>query len=150
MNKVRFLAWLCGGLLLANLALAAALLLKKPVRPHHEGPRDLIIEKLHFDGEQVEEYDKLIHWHRAEISKTENSILEVKNLLYAGLAQNDSTQKDSLVSVLCNLQVQIENIHYLHFRDIRKLCRAEQLKYFESLTLEIATLFSRGPKHPKP
>ena len=33
-------------------------------KPKDKGPRDFIIESLHFDDQQVKQYDKIILFHR--------------------------------------------------------------------------------------
>lgn len=148
MNKVKLLTWLCLGLLLINLGLVWFIFSHKPNRAMHDGPKNKVIETLAFDANQIVAYEKLIDWHRSEIRRSEGNILELKNKLYATLS-NDSAknQKDSLILEIGKLQTTIENIHYKHFQDIKKLCKLNQLKAFENLTSEIALLFSK--KHPK-
>lgn len=146
MNKLKFLTIVSIVLLIANLALVFFIMSKRPPHPKGEGPRNEIIEKLNFDKDQVMEYDKLIQWHRTEITKSELEIMSIKNQLYSNL-NNDSNEaiKDSLIRQLCTIQMNIENIHYKHFLDIKHLCRNDQKQAFATLTNEIASLFGHPP-----
>jgi hypothetical protein len=55
--------------------------------------------------------------------------------------------RDSLILEINKVQMNIENIHYNHFLDIKGLCRPEQQQAFNALTADIAKLFS--PRPPK-
>lgn len=145
MNKVTVLWGMIAVLLAANLLLAAALYGRKP--PRHEGPRKLIIEKLHFDDSQIARYDTLVGAHRKAIEQKQRDMVRLKNELYAGLkneqdSDNFLPQADSTLQQIKATQIAIERIHYAHFRDIKRLCRAEQLPYFDQLSAEIARLFA--------
>lgn len=118
-----------------------------PSRPHgRPEPREIIIEKLHFDEQQQAQYVDLIQEHRHKIEATEDKIREAKNELYLLLNQSNSTQKDSLIALLANYQKEIETSHFEHFTAIKKLCHKEQLADFEDLTAELSRIFSRPPR----
>jgi len=146
MNKLKFLTIVSCALLIANLALVCFILFNRPLHPLGEGPRNEIIQKLKFDEGQVREYDKLIQSHRTEIKKSELEIMTVKNQLYSNLNSDlNGSIKDSLIRQLCTIQMNIENIHYKHFLDIKNICRDNQKQAFEKLTTEIASLFGHPP-----
>jgi hypothetical protein len=149
MNKLRLLTILVVGLLVSNIALVSFLCFNHPGRPNQEGPRNILIEKLSFDKQQVIEYDKLIHWHRGEIKNAEDQMMIQKSRLYRTL-QNDSgaSTKDSLINEIAKVQLHIEQIHYKHFSDIRKLCKPEQMSAYNELTAHLAEYFA-GPPHPR-
>jgi periplasmic protein CpxP/Spy len=111
----------------------------------HLGPRKEIIEKLHFDEKQVVAYDALIHEHRKAIDNAERQLQKQKQLLYSNLELPFS---DSLLQEILKVEAKIERIHFIHFKDIEKLCKPDQKKYFRKLNREIANLFSpaKGPK----
>ncbi len=143
-------------LLLINIVTLGFLLLSGPKNgptPPHVGrpkPKEIIVEKLHFDTKQQADYDQLIQQHRKVITTTEDHIKSAKNQLYL-LLKDESvnvTKKDSLISLLSNYQREIETIHFNHFRDIKKLCKAEQLNDFNDLTEELLHLFSK-PHRPR-
>jgi hypothetical protein len=146
MNKVKFLSILSIGLVVSNIALIVFMVYNKPPRPKHFGPRNIIIDKLDFNAEQVKTYDQLIKWHQDEITKTEKDIMVFKNKLYSNLSSDVNNQvNDSLISELGKVQMRVENIHYKHFQDIRQLCNPDQKQAFNRLTEEIASLFAMPP-----
>jgi periplasmic protein CpxP/Spy len=106
------------------------------------GPRNLIIERLHFSDAQIEAYDELIVWHRANIEECDEEIITLKTALYSDLTV-DSIKRDSLLKELNKIQLKVEKIHLQHFADIEKLCQAEQKKYFEELSVDLAKLFGK-------
>ncbi len=152
MNKVKFLTISSLALLAANLMLIWFLVSHRPHRPEQDGPKQMVIEKLSLDGEQIKAYDKLIDWHKAEMKTTRMQMADLKNKLYSTLVADTSNtaQKDSLINKIGTLQMEIENIHYKHFSDIKLLCKPEQQKAFADLSLEIAKLFSPEPPHHRP
>jgi Spy/CpxP family protein refolding chaperone len=116
----------------------------------HE-PKEIIIERLHFDANQQKEYGQLIEWHRRKIRQLEDSIRVSKNELYM-LFNNDIVDekaKVTLINEIALFQKQIEATHFKHFEDIKKLCKPEQQVYFNELTEELGRLFSRN-KPPRP
>jgi periplasmic protein CpxP/Spy len=50
---------------------------------------------------------------------------------------------DSLSKNIADLQKKAEMMNFRHFQDIKKICKPEQLPYFEKLTNELTQLFSR-------
>ena len=157
MEKTKLLTITVIGLLLINFASLGFLLLNgiKDHRPPHGGnpkPKEIIIEKLHFDANQQKEYAELIKWHRAEITKLDDDIRQTKNELYAQLNRTEvnAKAKDSLIELLNSYQKQVEETHFKHFEDIKKLCHKDQMQDFNELTEELSRMFApkpRGPKH---
>lgn len=144
MNKVTILSIVAALLLISNLTLVAFTFMHhRPGRPGIDDPKNKIIEKLHFDAAQVKDYEKLIQWHQKEIRAKQEQIMNLKNLLYGSLAQGTpELNRDSLITQLGQLQMDIEQIHTRHFLDIRALCKEDQQKYFADLSQEIASLFA--------
>jgi periplasmic protein CpxP/Spy len=156
MEKSKLITFSIIALLLINLATLGFLLFSGPKNgpiPPHGGrpkPKEIIVEKLHFDSKQLADYEQLIQQHRKEITTTEDNIKSAKNELYLLLNNEtvDVAKKDSLISLLSNYQKEIETIHFNHFRDIKKLCKPEQLNDFNDLTEELSRLFSK-PHRPR-
>ncbi len=146
MEKTKLLTFGIIALFLLNLGTLGFLVLsdsKEHRSPAHgrdgkSKPREIIIEKLHFDATQIKEYDQLIKWHRSRITKTEDKIRDAKNELYLQLNQNpaNETAKDSLINALASYQKEIESVHFKHFQDIKKLCKEEQLEDFMRKEME--------------
>ena len=156
MEKTKLLTISIIGLLLLNFATLGFLFLSGPKghRPPHEVrqmPKEIIIEKLHFDNQQQKDYTKLIEWHHGEITRLDKNIREAKNELYSLLGKNqiDVKVKDSLITVINSNQKQIEETHFKHFTDIKKLCHPNQLEGFNDLTEELSRIFAPKPHGPR-
>lgn len=142
MNKIKTISMIAIGLLISNLVLVGFIMLRKPKHPMPQGPKKMVIEKLHFDDKQVEQYEVIIQEHQKNIRKADDDIIKYKNALYQTLTKSDNeSEKDSLINQIANVQKEIEDIHFNHFLEIKKLCKPEQQKYFEDLTKEIEGLF---------
>jgi len=155
MTKIKLLTIAVIGLLFINIGILAFLFLHKPVPPpdrpmRGEGPKNIIIERLHFDKEQVAQYEKLIEQHQQSLRELDGQIRMIKNQLYSTLANNSNTGKDSLQAKLGEIQKQIEAAHYNHFNEIKKLCKPEQLENFNALTQDLAKFFAPGKNLPPP
>lgn len=136
-----------GLLLLSNLLLLAFIFFRKPPLP--QGPKKIIMERLHFDEKQKDAYSQLVDQHRKDIRLAEDSILTLKNRLYATLKNgSDTTAKNNLIQNIGDLQVLIENTHYHHFEDIRSLCNPSQSADFDKLCSDITNLFPQRGKKP--
>jgi hypothetical protein len=110
-------------------------------------PREIIIEKLDFDAEQIAKYDQLIEVHRDSVRLLDREIKHNKNTLYKQLAQpKNQKSTEALFLQLANSQAAIEKLHYKHFLAIKNLCKPDQLDEYNNLTNELAKIFS--PKHP--
>ncbi len=150
MNKIRLLSCIALGLLISNLSLVAFIIFNKPKHPLKEGPKKIIIERLHFDNQQIARYEQLITLHRVAINQTDSLILVCKNELYSTLKNNNVATKDSIEYKLGQLQIKVEEVHYNHFLEIKKLCRKDQLNNFNILINDITQLFPRtNPKRQR-
>jgi periplasmic protein CpxP/Spy len=146
MNKNRFYQIIIAALLILNIVLLF-LHFNRPERP--PGPQIIIIERLHFDKDQIAQYEVLISKHREMIVENEVKINEVKNKLYQQLNNSmDSLKVDSLSKNIAGLQKNAEMINFRHFQDIKKMCKPEQLPYFEKLVEELAILFTKKKSPP--
>lgn len=138
-------------LILSN-ALLLFLLFGKPRKDGRFGedrPKNMVIEKLRFDKNQITEYEKLIQKHRRQIREKDNEILKLKNELYSDLknSQQNPAKNDSIIAKIADVQKQVEYIHFQHFLEIKKLCRPEQKADFDQLAGEISAIFSMRPPH---
>jgi periplasmic protein CpxP/Spy len=152
MNRTTLLTVVAALLLVANLAMVTMMFMDKRHAPghgrppHHAGPRDIIIERLGFDDAQVKQYDRLIEGHRTRIHDLDRQMMDARSALYSGLTEESTMTSDSLLGVIAQIQLQVEQTHVLHFADIRDLCRDDQLQRFEEMTSDLARYFG----HPRP
>jgi protein CpxP len=150
MNKVKLLSYISVGLLIINISILCLMFLGKPKHPGPPKVRDEVIEKLELNDNQILIYDQLIQWHQKEIMKAEAEMMRLKKQLYIGLAKgSDKCVKEDLIGKIAQVDIEIENIHYQHFQDIRDLCSEEQKIKFEKLVLQIAEHFRPMMKKKK-
>ena len=150
MSKSKFLTLAVVALFLLNAATLAFFFFKKPPPPSmQDGPKKVIIERLHFDAQQVAEYEKLIAQHQQEVAAQEQEIGAAKKALYGQLRTDGFAKRDSLILVIGKLQGGMEIIHFQHFASLKKLCNAEQMDDFNALTADLADYFSPQPKPGK-
>lgn len=108
-----------------------------------DGPKGIIINKLHFDEEQITQYEKYIQQHRKDINENEAAINQLRSNLFEHLKSEQNTNYiDSMFTVISKQQYVAEKINYNHFLEIKHLCKPSQQKDFEELTEEIKDLFS--------
>jgi hypothetical protein len=150
MNRTRFLTLLVAGLVLLNLGTLAFFRWGKMPPPRPDGPRKAIIQRLHFDDTQVVDYEKLIAAHRAAIDAKEAEIRVAKEGLYQLLGSDDLTPRDSLIARIGAIQQDIEHIHFDHFKEIKALCKGDQVELFKELSGDLAEYFSPGRRPAGP
>lgn len=149
MSKIKLLSIAVIGLLIINLCIVGFLLFRKPLHPQGGlrhlpgmgGPKNKIIETLHFDSDQVVKYESLIDQHKEKTRQLRDNIREIKSQLYQTLNEENGGSRDSLINQLGILQKEIEVVHYDHFTQIKKLCRSDQFEYFDALITSRADFF---------
>lgn len=157
MSKIKLLTIAVITLLAINIGIVGFLLLRKPSMPpsgrrslKQEGPKKMIIERLHFDKDQVAAYETIIAGHQISVKGLKDSISNTKKNLYQSLKMETFAGKDSLINLLSVLQKRIESVHYEHFTQIKQLCRPEQMEAFNTLTGELAFYFTTEKKAQTP
>jgi DNA-binding XRE family transcriptional regulator len=152
MDKIKLLTFAVIALLLLNLGTLGFLIFARPPHPMggpgmRQQPKEIIIERLHFDEAQQQKYAQLIRWHRGTINEIEKEIYQAKNKLYLQLLKTnaDTISRDSLINALGNYQKQIEATHFRHFQDIKNICRPDQMEDYNDLTAELSRIFSKPP-----
>jgi len=144
MKNLKYLQLIIILLVISNILLVLFIFLRKPPRP--EGPKNIIIERLHFDQRQIDEYELLIDQHRKDIQRNEEEMMTLKSALYKTLLNENAVEKDSLIQLIGKKQEEAEMINYNHFADIKKICKSDQQKHFKALVHDLGRLFS----HKKP
>lgn len=145
MNNPKLLRWVAFCLLISNVGLLGFFFFQK--KRISSETRQMIIERLHLDKQQIMEYDAAIKTHQVNWGQAEKNFRNAKKTLYQHLNMNaNQTITDSLLTNVGAAQIAIERIHFAHFVEIRKLCKPEQQARFQKLTKEITSLFNRPPK----
>ncbi|MFT5435749.1 MAG: protein CpxP [Ulvibacter sp.] len=143
MNKKYFYILIILGLLFSNLMLIGFMSFQKKERPHPLQPKNIIVDKLNFDSEQIASYELLITDHLSKTLKKDREIMKLKRELYQQLRfDNNASVVDSITSQVSNIQKQIEQLHYDHFKDIKLICKPDQQELYSQLINEISQIFS--------
>ena len=149
MTKKTFCALLIAVLFLGNVVLFGVFLRSPGPGKRGGGPKEIVIEKLHFNPEQVEKYEVLIKAHRSRVSAADEKINALKAEMYLQLKGNPNMQiVDSLLHEISLVQAGVEAIHFEHFLEIKAICTPAQLDDFNRLTDEIGRFFT--PPGPPP
>lgn len=157
MNKIKLLTISVIGLLFLNIGIICFLIFSKPTfenkdrRNENRKPKEFIVARLHFDANQIKQYDQIITFHRKKIDSLDSNIKGLKSELYSKLQGNSINTKvnDSLINLIVINQKSVEETHLKHFQDIKKLCHKEQLNDFSALTNDLGKLFSNNKKEPR-
>lgn len=145
MNKTKFLTVIIVLLIATNLVLIFTIAL--PNRHHPNEPKKIIIDKLGLDNSQQEKYQLLIQEHQQQLKTLDKTILVQKSALFMSLKnENQTAFQDSIINALSLTQKEVENLHIAHFKAIKSLCKPNQTERFNSLTEDLAELFSRKRK----
>ena len=149
MSKIKLLTIAVIGLLILNFMILGFLFLHKPPHPDKRGddgngPKNIIIQKLNFDEKQISDYQKLIEQHQSKLKNLRDQVRETKQLLYQQLNTNNIVIINELENKLGILQTEIEQTHFQHFLQLKKLCKPNQLKNYQELTKELTQLFNQN------
>ncbi len=151
MDKIKLLTSCVIILVLLNVSILAFVVLSKP--PHHPiplerqpKPKEVVVEKLHFDKEQIKKYDILIQSEQKTVDSIDYSMKNAHNQLYKLLSKKtiDEKVKDSLLLIIAQNQKRIETCHFKHFQDIKNLCNSNQIEDFNEMSSELARIFSKN------
>ncbi|GAB3908835.1 hypothetical protein GCM10028803_45250 [Larkinella knui] len=157
MERTKLLTFAVVGLLLLNLATIGFLVFKPGGEPHsgrpgspqgREEPARIIIERLHFDPDQREAYQKLIDAHRKQMGILTKQMQQLHRQYYGLLAATspDSARQAVLSQQIGDNQQAQAVLNFRHFGQIKALCRPDQQADFRQLATELARLFGRP--HP--
>ena len=155
MDKIKLLTYTVIGLLLLNVGIICFLFFLRPIKNPEQirrSPKELIVEKLHFDAKQIEKYESIIHIHKDKIDSLDAINRELKSELYSQLKLPvvNMIVKDSIITLFLANQKCIEETHFKHFQDIKSICKASQLQDFNALTQKLGKIFSHKNFKPHP
>lgn len=156
MNKTKLLTIAVIGLLLINLATLALIFFKQgpqhPDRPPRgEGPKKIIIERLHFDAEQQKQYELIITDHRSKMQQLNKNSRQLHDELYSLLTNNtvNTVKADSIILTISQNQKALDNLNFDHFQKIKAICKDKQLEDFNALVQDLTHLFAPHGGPPK-
>ena len=137
MNKQNFYIIIIGVLILINLILVW-FFLNQNNSSKKGGPRDMIIEALHFDDDQIREYDLLIKDHRILMFNGKSELYNFRKSYFL-------TDSDSALSLLSNSYSNLENINKNHINEIMEICNSSQKEDFR-IVIKENSLFNARKK----
>lgn len=119
---------------------------KKSVSKDH-----FLTSQLQFNEDQEERFQFLDHEHRKQMKHIDAQIRSAKEKLFNSFSDTTFSPV-SITERIGNLETQKEQELYTFFREVRKLCDAEQTKKFDMIIKK--ALDKRGPGkrrgHKKP
>jgi periplasmic protein CpxP/Spy len=157
MNRTKLLTIAVIGLLLLNLGMIGVLFFTKPEfpmmdqGPRGEGPKKIIIERLHFDEQQQKEYELLVNEHKSKTQELHTASRAMHDELYLLLKSEpvDESKASSIIQSIADNQKSVEELNLNHFQKIKALCKPEQIKDFNLLVDDLGKLFApKGPPRP--
>jgi periplasmic protein CpxP/Spy len=108
--------------------------------PRHDGPPPhdrLIIKTLNFDESQQRSFEELKFDHRRKIVELERKFETTLEEYFLLLSVENQSKKDSLESIVADLEKQKADITFQHFKDLRNLCRPDQREAFDQFIPEL-------------
>jgi protein CpxP len=154
MNKFRFLSISVVLLLLLNIGTLAYLFStrKDTERPGPPGKAvaDFIIKQLQLDAGQQEKFAELRDRHQGILQAAHKEDRRLHDTWFDLLKTDNPDRKkaDSVSMLIANQRSVIEMATFVHFQELRQLCRDDQKKRFDATIDEIVRRM--GPKGPPP
>ncbi len=160
MERTKLLTVAVLGLLLLNLVTISFLLLRsrtqrapnRPIPPDGDGPSRILIERLHFDSRQQQQYQTLIAAHQQQTRLLAEQSVQLYRDYYGLLEKTppDTMQARALSSQIAQNQRAQAELNFAHFEEIKALCRPDQQPAFRALVSDLSRLFGRQPRRPRP
>lgn len=150
MNREKFYIMVIIGLVATNLLMGVIMMTAKPKENGqiNRENKDIISEKLNFDEDQDFAFQYLRDEHRHNVSHLEQELHQKRKLLFKNL--KDSTQNTNLIlNDIARINKQMDSFNYIHFAEIKKICKPEQMEDFNELTEKLANMFGKK-KPPRP
>ncbi len=123
---------------------------KNKDRPQGKGPASFIVKELDFSDDQMFQFEDLSREHHHEMRRIGRDIKVLKDALFNKLS-DVSLNENSIDSIttLIGERVKERDIEaFYHFKDIQKLCNAQQKEKFKSIIND--ALHKAGRKEQRP
>lgn len=155
------LKWCVGILVILNIALLInswrkpGMMHPPPHPPRHAeggGPAKMIIEELKLNTDQINQFEKLKESHRASVRELNDKGREIRHAYFELLKNDEVDQKqvDELSNAISANQKEIEKVTFDHFKEVRKICNADQKKRFDEIIGDILRHMAGGNRGPMP
>lgn len=136
MSKDKFLTIAIMLLILLNLGLLAIIFLTRP--PHPLEPWKIVVRQVGFTDQQQQQYFALRDAHRNEMHRLDDQFGETLRDYFDLLKgiPNPSLE-DSLLTRLGRIEREKAMITFGHFREVKSLCRPDQVDAFNRILPEL-------------
>lgn len=145
-NKSKIFLTIIGILLVANIAMVSFLLMKKdggkPDKPRTDRRTmiaDFLKTEIGFDTVQLQQYDTLSKTHKDNMKKMFESLRSTKDKQFKELTAANFS--DSIMNNIADRSAASQKIMELqmfnHLKNVRLLCKPEQLPRFDSLFVKV-------------
>lgn len=147
MGTLKFYKIAVVALLLLNIGTLTFLWLNRPPDPREAGPFRFLVNATDMDEAQQQAYQKLRQEHRTSLETYRSQNRQVREAMFRLLATNEENAREVLLLAdsLGALRAKEERFTYAHFRQVRALCRPDQLPRFDAAIGEAVQ--SMGPPH---
>ncbi len=151
MERTKLLTITVIGLLVLNLLTIGVLVFRtnqRPAPPGGEEPARVIIDRLHLDTVQQQQYRQLITQHQQQTRQLSEQAKELYRTYYGLLEATpvDSVRANALSQEIAANQRTSAQVNFAHFQQIKALCRPEQQADFVRLVAELSRLFGRSQR----
>ena len=144
-NRSKVLLSIIAILLVANIALVSFFLMKKDNRRQDKRMdrktmiADFLKKEIGFDAVQLQQYDTLSSGHRENMKKMFDSLKSSKDKQFAALTAGNFSDSvmNSVADQSAASQKMMELHMFNHLKNVRLLCKPEQLGKFDSLFVKI-------------
>jgi hypothetical protein len=138
METLKFYKIAVVALLLLNAGTLMFLWLNRPPNPQDAGPYQYLVRTTGMDEAQQASYRMLRDEHRTQLFAYRDQTRRLREALFGMLATRESVSPEvqMLADSIGALRVKEEHFTYAHFRQVRALCRPDQLPRFDTAIVE--------------
>ncbi len=147
MKKNTLLTILVTVVILLNVALLLNMWLGRP--GGHKPVHLRIVEDIGFDKEQLAKFDKLRDSVSIDLNDVEKRLDDAIFSYFSLLKTKDwnPATKDSLQSLIGELKKEKASILFTHFKEVKAICRPDQLQEFNLVLDQMMGLINPPPPH---
>ena len=147
MDKIKLLTRLSIGLALLNVALLAFLFFPRMHRPFppHNSTGDFLMHELKMNPSQREVFNQQRQSHHAIVDSLELEMQKIRSKLYG----NNSMVDSASISHIAIIQGQIEQVTFLHFKEVRAALNPDQQAKFDTIIQEAVQKLQAQPHKPE-
>ena len=157
MEKTKLLTIAVIGLLILNFATVTFLWLGRPHPPRfgqgmgrngRPPAAAFLVKELNFDANQTSSYDLLRKAHHQKNVDLQDVLRQKRETLFNGIATNDTSK----LAEIGEIQKEFDRSTFLHFQEVRTLCRPDQQPKFDQIIGEVLRIMGNKmpPSPPQP